>query len=998
MATVTAASATDIQTLYVAYFNRPADPLGLQAWLNTGASMATIAAGFSASQEYKDTYGGKTPLDLVDSIYMNLFGRHAEAAGLLYWAGKLQAGTETFASIVLTIAGAAQNDDLTAINNKVSAAATFTTSLDTADEIRGYDGAAANAVAKQWLATITTDASLATATTPAALQAVAQAAADAHAGTVNNPLNLVLTTGVDTIVGGAGNDTITASNSGATSTLTGLDSIDGGAGKDTLVISDVAGGVDLSLLASVKNVEVTTVTSTGSLANNAADVSAWAGLTNANFSLKSAAVQSITAADTTAVTVSNTAGVTVKGGSAITVTAGTGASVTTALNTLSAAITAASTDADITTALNAAIAANAITAGQRTALETAYGFGGGAANPTGAEVTAGQALITGYLGTVATTNAVTATSNGALASAAIKGGSTVTITDGSTNSDQLKSVSLDGNAGAAALSGKALTSVSVANTNQNVTITNGTASHTESVTLNKVTGGTIQDAAATTLNVITSGTKSSGVTFSAAAATKVNVAAAVDLSATVTAAAATSVAVSGAGKVTIAGATLDAAAVIDASASTGGVTVTPTLAAGQNFIGGAGKDSITIGATTKSINLGAGDDTVTLTGALGTNGKVDGGAGNDTIAGAAAVMSAISGADAANLVNFETYKVTDALTASTFDVSQIAGLVNFVAGAGVGTGLAASATGLGANANVSVLGAIANDGSLSIALKTDTAADVVNLTLNHGWTTNDDATVTNTNATTTIIAANIETLNVVSTGTPTVATADLSAGSKADTLTNVLSLTDNQLVTLKVSGDQLFSFTAAAGQTKLATIDASANTAGATINAAADTIAVTIKGTAKADVITSGTQGDTITGGGGNDLFKFGAGSSSIGTGKFDTITDFVANTYGNAQSGGVDTGGAGTGANAATAKWTGDVLSFAHAGTGATAFKVDILTSAADATTYLANNKDANGVVAALDSTNNNLYVDNTGDGVADFYIHLTGVTTITAAAFQIV
>jgi S-layer protein len=98
MATVTAASATDIQTLYVAYFNRPADPLGLQAWLSTGASIATIAAGFSASQEYKDTYGGKSPLDLVDSIYMNLFGRHAEAAGLVYWAGKLQAGTRLSAA------------------------------------------------------------------------------------------------------------------------------------------------------------------------------------------------------------------------------------------------------------------------------------------------------------------------------------------------------------------------------------------------------------------------------------------------------------------------------------------------------------------------------------------------------------------------------------------------------------------------------------------------------------------------------------------------------------------------------------------------------------------------------------------------------------------------------------------------------------------------------------------------------------------------------------
>lgn len=991
------ATTTEIQTLYVAYFNRPADPLGLQSWLATGKSVAEIAAGFSASNEYSVTYAGKTPLDLVNSIYMNLFGRAAESAGLLYWAGKLTAGTETFASIALTIANSAQEADLTAINNKVAAAGNFTDSLDTAADLLGYDGAAANAVAKAWLATITTDATFTAGTTATALQAVADAASAAHSGTVNNPLSLVLTAGVDTIVGGAGNDTIAASNTGtATATLTGLDSIDGGAGKDTLNISDTDGAaasLDLSIV-SVKNVEVANVVSTGSLKGNAADVTGWTGLTNANFTLKSIAVQTVTAAATTAVSVSNTAGVTVVGGSSINVTAGSSVA---SLTALANAITTASDDGAIDAAILAAVNANGITSGQGATIKAAYlsVSGAGVAGTTAAEVTAGKAAIAALLPTYAAL-AVNATTNTALASATVKGGSTVTIIDGSTALDQLKSVSLDGNVGAAALTGKALTAVTVANTNQNVIVTNATASHTQSVTLTNVKGGTIQDAAATTLNIAATTTKSSGVTFSAAEATKVNVAAAVDLSTTLTTVKATSVVVTGAGKVTVAGASLDAAAVIDASGSTGGVIVSTGLGVAQNFIGGAGKDTVSIALNTKTINLGAGDDTVILTDHLGVAGKVDGGAGNDTIAGTAAVLSALNAADAAGLVNFETFKVTDALAAGSYDVSQVAGVVNFVAGAGVVGGAVANATGLGANANVSILGAATN-GTLNLALKTDTTADVVNVTLGHGFTVNDDATSSNANVATIVGAQLIETVNIISTGTPTIAPADLSVGSKADTITNVLTLNDDALVTLKVSGDQAFSITTAASQVKLATIDASANTAGATIDATANTIALTIKGTAKADVITGGTLGDTITGGGGNDTFKFVAAGSSIGTGKFDTITDFVANTYGNAQTAGVDNGGAGTGANGTAAKLTGDILSFVHNGTGAGGVVVDVLTSAADASTYLANNKGANVVVAALDSSNSNLYVDNTGDGVADFYIHLTGVTTINAAAFTL-
>ena len=351
MTTITAASATELQTLYVAYFNRPADPLGLQAWLSTGASVATVAAGFSGSDEYKATYGGKSPLDLVNSIYNNLFGRDAEAAGLTYWAGKLIAGTETFASIVLTIATSAQNDDLVAINNKVAAAIAFTTSLDSAADLRGYDGPAANAVAKAWLATITTDASFTAGTTAAALQAVADSAALAHEGTLNTPQTFTLTASVDAgaaFTGGKGNDTF----NGNVTTLSALDQLDGGAGNDTLNLFSVdkdgaAGQLNLALPTSVKNIENLVVTSTTSaLSGNAANVKGWTGLTNAVFNVKGG-VQTITAADTTAVTVKNSAGgATVNGGSVVTVASGAAAAAGTGSNNALVVAAAAAAAAD----------------------------------------------------------------------------------------------------------------------------------------------------------------------------------------------------------------------------------------------------------------------------------------------------------------------------------------------------------------------------------------------------------------------------------------------------------------------------------------------------------------------------------------------------------------------------------------------------------------------------------------------------------------------------
>lgn len=506
-----------------------------------------------------------------------------------------------------------------------------------------------------------------------------------------------------------------------------------------------------------------------------------------------------------------------------------------------------------------------------------------------------------------------------------------------------------------------------------------------------------------------------------------------------------SLAVTGAGSVDLSFSPLVKVATL--TVADGGITFTNGDSSAATFTAttGAGKDVLTVdGANVKTISTGAGDDSVTTdVAALVATATIDLGAGNDTLTLHAApvaagvtlsggegkdtlavsaagftTISAYSAANLAKITGFEVLSLSDAAIAdaTTIDLSKIAGLTGFQS-KGVATTTAASVTNVGANADIILKGDIAtNNGALTVTLKDATGtADVVNLTVDTTITQDNNATVDTTAATVTATIAGVETINVKSTGTLSTA---VTAANKTDIAANTLALTATALTTLNVTGDQALSFTSAAGMTKLASIDASALTAGATIDASAHastSAGLTIKGSATAantltggatvdviiggaarDVITGGAGGDTLTGNGGNDKFSFAAGNSSIGTGKFDTITDFVANTKGAGTAGALTVVGA---TGVAVADLTGDVLSFAKFGTGAGGVVVDVLGSAADATTFLANNKGtANAVIAALDSSNNNLYVDNNGDGVADFFIKLTGVTTINAGAFELV
>jgi hypothetical protein len=166
-----------IQQLYVAYFNRPADPDGLNYWegvmeasKNTDATLKAITAQFSKEAEYTTAFAGMTNGQIIDKIYTNLFGRAADADGKAYWVGLMDSNKVTVDRAVADIAAAAKNQDLVTIQSKVAASVAFTAALDLPAEKAGYN-TASTAPAKAFLAGITDAATLAAATAPVMLNA-----------------------------------------------------------------------------------------------------------------------------------------------------------------------------------------------------------------------------------------------------------------------------------------------------------------------------------------------------------------------------------------------------------------------------------------------------------------------------------------------------------------------------------------------------------------------------------------------------------------------------------------------------------------------------------------------------------------------------------------------------------------------------------------------------------------------------------------------------------
>ena len=663
-----------------------------------------------------------------------------------------------------------------------------------------------------------------------------------------------LTTGTDNITGTSGDDTITAGVVEGNNAFTVGDQINGGAGNDTLNWVQTAAVNGLPTGATVQNVETANVTSGGAITLNT--TSSFNGLTALNTNTSGAA-QTVTAAATTDVTATASAqaatNVAVDGGKDVTVNA-TG--VTTGTTTVGANAAAAGT-VNVNSTVSTGTQGNiGVTGGTAVNVTTA--------TSNAVNTTATQAAVT-VTGNANTKEVTVNQDKAATAAAQVVGkvNGAVTVNDvnaaSATAAGVIETVTLN-SYGNSSIDSSAISTVNLTGTGGTLSIGRGalTATPTENtlaLNVNGLTAGVITDAEAAaddgfkTINIASTGTASTVAGLTAADATTLNI--------------------SGDAALTLTAQTLAATKTI-ASTNSAGVSLGTALANDVQFTGGAGNDAISIGATTKAINMGAGDDVVTLSsGTLGAGGSLNGGEGNDTLVANTNGSSFI--ADPA-FSGFETLRVAGAAAQGTHNANGFTALEVGNLGGG-----AATFNNVAAGTGLSVLATTGNSTTVTLANATGTSDSF-------GLTLKSDANI----AAGTVNVAGVETVNITNTDTLTTAASGIN--------TNTLTLEATAATSVVVSGNAGLNLTNT-GNTAITNFDAS-GVQGEAANAAALAVTfvsantttgavVTIKGGSGNDSLTgSATANDTIDGGAGNDTLVYTGGADSFTGGAGNDIFD----------------------------------------------------------------------------------------------------------------
>lgn len=644
-----------------------------------------------------------------------------------------------------------------------------------------------------------------------------------------------LTTGVDNLVGTAGDDVFSAvTDAAGESVLGAFDSIDGGAGNDTLNITDTAtvaaGNFSFPADFSMKSVENVTIATTGAID---IDLSDNADVVSIKGDARGTANSTVTASGNTdvALTVAGAATATVNGGKAVSVTAGTGATSVTGDSLTSVTIK-----------------------------------GGGAAT---IDNTAADTMHTSAKGTILTSVVL----DGVDGDSAIKG-------------EGLTDVTVKG-------ASSASRTVTITNAKEDHSLTvhvDGTgyqANGTEAQTI-------IVDANATSMTVEASGEKSSLALTGSAKLENLTITgdAALTLKAnnlnslkTIDGSAANGALILG---------DLNAATV-DVQTGSGNDSFTINATKKVTVDAGAGNDVVTLGdaiAAGSSIDLGAGDDTLLSdSGSVAASTKdattvIDGGDGFDSVS-----ASLINAGNAAQFHNFEALDLTAAVTGFDFDLltnSAIEALtlsgnnstatINNVA---AGVDLRVSGNNAAAMTTINVKDAASGDAdAFSVTLnETADAAATAKLTING---------IENLTVESTGVGDGQNTLQVTDGALQTLTI----TGSQDLALTfvgiNGTNGADGGAVNL-IDGS------AATGNLDIKTANVIADSKlGLTVKTGSGDDIITLGGKASVDAgagddtIISSAQGGTFTGGDGKDIFNV---SLAKGSDNMVTITDFVAGT-----------------------------------------------------------------------------------------------------------
>ncbi len=155
----TLASMNSIQTLYVAYYGRAADKNGLEYWAqrldDSEGDISQIVNAFGVSDEFSSRFNNLSDEVLINNIYQQAFNRDADTVGLEFYVNALSSGAATLATIAINILDGAQGVDLVTLENKQEVASLLTDTV--AESISYYKGNGAADASAELLAKVTAD-------------------------------------------------------------------------------------------------------------------------------------------------------------------------------------------------------------------------------------------------------------------------------------------------------------------------------------------------------------------------------------------------------------------------------------------------------------------------------------------------------------------------------------------------------------------------------------------------------------------------------------------------------------------------------------------------------------------------------------------------------------------------------------------------------------------------------------------------------------------------
>ena len=281
-----------ITAIYVAYYDRAPDPAGLQFWVNQlegGRSLEQIATDFSGAAETLEKYPFFATPDVasadtfITSIYVNLFGRSPDNAGLDFWSGQLESGATPVGEIILAILEGAQDEasggfpDSETILNKIEVGLDWaTTAADNGVGTLGnqiaFDDDGTLVIVDQDAFDSATSILNGVTGDAASVDAAKAATVDFFAGGTTPGQTFTLTEDADIMPGlegdegttdTSGDDLIIAGTSvsggAAVNNLGSGDVLNGGDGFDTLQVTDSAGVVMAPTLSNVERINAQAV-------------------------------------------------------------------------------------------------------------------------------------------------------------------------------------------------------------------------------------------------------------------------------------------------------------------------------------------------------------------------------------------------------------------------------------------------------------------------------------------------------------------------------------------------------------------------------------------------------------------------------------------------------------------------------------------------------------------------------------------------------------------